>query len=155
MPERFVGGIYGLYDYIPQTWAKYAKYITYNLSQPEKSMALLAPLAKEAGGLGICKGPNTKAVFTSKEDEHYVKILEVLKRYQKYPHTHWGYYGTKGYYGSPGYKPNPLYFEIMKQYGILPKDFDPEKDPYDVFEIDRRYWESHWHQPQQDTAATQ
>ncbi|MDP6054598.1 MAG: hypothetical protein QF879_19830, partial [Candidatus Latescibacteria bacterium] len=40
-----------------------------------------------------------------------------------------------------------IYLREMKVYGILPEDFDPEKDPYDVYELDEKYFRSFWHKP--------
>ena len=33
---------------------QYSRHIVYNLSRPDKSLLLLAPLSKDAGGYGIC-----------------------------------------------------------------------------------------------------
>src|SRR6185369_13055496 len=35
-----------------------SRHIVFNLSRPEKSLMLLAPLAKEAGGWGLCRMPD-------------------------------------------------------------------------------------------------
>jgi hypothetical protein len=35
----------------------------------------------------------------------------------------------------------------MKRYGVLPETFDIDRDKIDVFETDRRYWESMWYYP--------
>jgi len=51
-----------------------------NLSHPAHSPALQAPLAKGAGGWGLCKGKDGTAVFGSEEDPDYRKILAALKR---------------------------------------------------------------------------
>ncbi len=34
---------------------RYSRHLMFNLSRPEKSLILLAPLAKEAGGYGLCR----------------------------------------------------------------------------------------------------
>jgi hypothetical protein len=44
--------------------------------------------------------------------------------------------------------PSPLYIREMKRYGILPPDFHPEKDPFDVYALDRAYWRSFWYRPE-------
>ncbi|NQT40904.1 MAG: PD40 domain-containing protein, partial [Planctomycetes bacterium] len=46
-----------------------------NLSRPEKSYMLLAPLAKEAGGLQLCK----EAVFASTDDPLYQQMLGAIR----------------------------------------------------------------------------
>ncbi|MFC1462991.1 hypothetical protein ACFLQU_05220, partial [Verrucomicrobiota bacterium] len=59
----FQGGIYkgmdGSYRHemrIDKPKARHNKALLYSLTRPELSRALLAPLAKEAGGWGLCKG---------------------------------------------------------------------------------------------------
>ena len=42
--------------------------------KPENNNFMLAPLAKEAGGTGLCQ----EAVFESKDDPDYQKLLEVF-----------------------------------------------------------------------------
>ncbi len=51
-----------------------------NLSHPEHSAALQAPLAKDAGGWGLCSGKDGKSVFATPKDPDYQKILTALKR---------------------------------------------------------------------------
>jgi hypothetical protein len=46
----------------------------------------------------------------------------------------------------PHFRPEPEYVREMKRYGILPAHHR-DGDPTDAYETDRRYWESHWHQP--------
>ena len=50
----------------------------YNLSHPEKSMILLAPLAKESGGYGWCKteADESAAVFRDNQDPDYRETSE-------------------------------------------------------------------------------
>ncbi|MCP4450949.1 MAG: hypothetical protein GY809_05765, partial [Planctomycetes bacterium] len=49
-----------------------------NLSNPSHSAALLAPLAEEAGGWGLCQGDG-EAVFEDRHDADYVTMLDVLE----------------------------------------------------------------------------
>ncbi len=49
-----------------------------NLSNPSHSAALQAPLAKEAGGWGICNADNAP-VFADKNDPDYIKALSTLR----------------------------------------------------------------------------
>jgi hypothetical protein len=53
-----------------------------NLSNPAHSGAAQAPLAKTAGGWGLCQAKSGKAVFASKEDPDYIKMLAALKQVQ-------------------------------------------------------------------------
>jgi hypothetical protein len=50
-----------------------------NLSNPERSAALQAPLAKNAKGWGLCVDKNAKPVFKDESDADYRRILEALK----------------------------------------------------------------------------
>ena len=119
----------------------------YNLSHPEKSMILMAPLAKETGGYGWCKTKSTDGqlgqparVFRDTQDPDYQTILrtvqaaktqlEKIKRFEM-----------------PGFRPNEHYVREMKRYGVLPADFDLANDPINVYEVDQAYWRSLWHQP--------
>jgi len=50
-----------------------------NLSNPSHSAALQAPLAKAAGGWGLCKGKDGASVFSDKNDPDYKKALAALR----------------------------------------------------------------------------
>ncbi len=54
-----------------------------NLSNPQHSGALQAPLAKSAGGWDLCKGDDGKSVFSSTDDPDYQKMLAALKRVER------------------------------------------------------------------------
>jgi len=41
---------------------------------------LTAPLAREAGGLGFCKGPGGQAVFRGIDDPDYRTMLDALRK---------------------------------------------------------------------------
>jgi hypothetical protein len=119
----------------------------FNYSRPEKSLVLLKPLSKEAGGYGMTKKVKKEgktvaedcSVFTEKEDPDYQLILSAirenadhLKRIKRFD--------------MPGFRPNQHYLREMKLYGILPPEFDDSSE-IDPYEVDRRYWQSFWHQP--------
>jgi hypothetical protein len=101
-----------------------------NLSRPEKSYLLLAPLAKEAGGLALCKEP----VFAGTDDPLYEQILASVRdahnRLQE---------GKR--FDMPGFRPNEHYVREMQRFGFLPKDLGPD-DPVDGYAVDRAYWGS-------------
>ena len=133
----------------------------YNLTTPQRSPILLAPLAKAAGGWGVCDGakragkalkakapaqgrpaPGRKAgpVFADTGDPDYRKILadiratsDALNRIKRFD--------------MPGFRPSPHYVREMKRYGILPPAFDPAAGPIDVYATDRKYWRSFWCRP--------
>ena len=114
---------------------KWHRHLLFNLSRPEKSLFLKAPLAKEAGGFGM--GKDGKAVFMSKDDPDYKAILamiqdgqEVLEKVKRFD--------------MPGFCPPKPYLREMKRYGVLPASFDLDKDTADSYELDRRYWALDW-----------
>ena len=51
-----------------------------NLSNPEHSAALQAPLAKGAGGWELCMDADGEPVFTNKDDPDYQQILSSLQK---------------------------------------------------------------------------
>jgi hypothetical protein len=119
-----------------------------NLTRPRRSMVLLAPLAKEAGGLDLCtrptkaKGmtPAKKPVFADTSDADYRKLLASLEAL-KQAHDH------RSRFDLAGFRPNEHYLREMKRYGVLPDDFDPAADPVDPYETDRAYWRLFWYDP--------
>ncbi len=123
-----------------------SRHYMFNLSRPDKSLILLAPLSTEAGGYGLCRqrGKNGRlgeavTVFADTNDQDYQNILamcrdgkrrlEEIKRFDM-----------------PGFRPTPGYVREMKRYGILPNDL-PEGALIDVYATDRAYWRSLWWQP--------
>jgi hypothetical protein len=51
-----------------------------NLTHPEWSQMLTAPLAKQAGGLGLCKDKDGAAVFKDVNDADYQAMLQALQK---------------------------------------------------------------------------
>lgn len=109
----------------------------YNLSRPEKSVVLMAPLAKEVGGYGLCTNALGGAVFASKEDPDYQAILAMIVDAK-------GVLDAETRFDMPNFRPNAEYVREMKRYGVLSKDFDVTKDRLDPYEVDRRYWALDW-----------
>jgi len=116
-----------------------------NLTRPDKSLVLLAPLSKAAGGLDLCrpkgKPPGkTGAVFADRSDADYRKllagVLAAKKRLDQIKR-----------FDMPGFVPNRHYLREMKAYGALPASFDPGKDRVDPYRVDETYWRSFWHRP--------
>jgi hypothetical protein len=116
------------------------KELLVNLSRPEKSLALLAPLAKQAGGYGLCAGKDASPVFADTDDADYRKVLVGVEKAKKDLET-------RKRFDMPGFQPHQHYVREMKRYGILPVSFDATKDPIDVYATDRKYWESFWYIP--------
>ena len=116
---------------------KWHRHLLFNLSHPEKSLFLKAPLAKEAGGFGM--GKDGKAVFKSTDDPDYKLMLamiqdghDVLEKVKRFD--------------MPGFRPPKPYLREMKRYGVLPASFDIDKDPVDPYALDRKYWALDWTQ---------
>ena len=115
----------------------------YNLDHPAKSVVLLAPLAKKAGGWELCRNTKDKSsspVFSSRGDPGYMKILTQAKKLAAQLE------GNKRY-DMPGFEPHPAYIREMKSWGILPSDY--KWGGYeDMFKTDRAYWKSLHYQPE-------
>jgi len=122
--------------------------IAFNLSDPEKSLVLTMPL----NGMVRKVKKNGKMVdervviFKDTRDPGYQAILAAARKEKKK-------LDRIKRFDMPGFRPNVHYLREMKVYGILPKDFDIEKDPADPYELDRKYWESHWHRPRSSAGS--
>lgn len=134
---------------------RFSRHRVFNLTRPDKSLVLMAPLAKKAGGYaeGEAKTVQVKdnrserpkpvkhpVVFKSTADPDYQKIL-----------AHVAAAGDRlneiKRFDMPGFKPNEHYVREMKRYGVLPPSFDLEKDEINVYDTDKKYWASFWHKP--------
>jgi hypothetical protein len=130
------------------TKLQFSRHIIYNLSKPTESLLLLAPLAKQAGGYGICRviDPNGKItdqpanVFANTNDNDYGIILAAIDQTKQHLEK------IKRF-DMAGFQPPKPYVREMKRYGILPKDL-PEDSKIDIYATDRAYWKSHWWKPQ-------
>ncbi len=115
--------------------------LMFNLTRPEKSLILLGPLAKDAGGYGLCRNAQGPVVvFANKDDADYQKILMLCVDGKKH-------LDEITRFDMDGFKPPKAYVREMKRYGILPVDTNAD-DGLDVYALDRAYWESLWHKPQ-------
>jgi hypothetical protein len=123
-------------------------------------MFLLAPLAKSAGGYGICRPLSSeelktwqkgtkltskrlgkeKPVFADRSDPDYLALLGQLEKMKK------GFEKYTRRFDMPGFRPNGAYIREMKNYGILPKELS-DKTPIDVYKTDEKYWRSLWYTP--------
>lgn len=124
---------------------RFSRHRVFNLTRPPESLMLLAPLAKKAGGLGLCKTSAGKdadpaEVFKSTGDPAYQDILAHIAAGKDYLDDEL----TR--FDMPDFRPRDEYFREMKRFNIIPESFDPEKDEYDVYELDRKYWRSLWYE---------
>jgi hypothetical protein len=120
-----------------------------NLDIPERSLLLLAPLAKAAGGLGWCQQTDavSKAgrkyrsdappavVFGSQADPDYQHLLGSIRRASDY------FQQNIRRFDMPGYQPNGFLLIYMKNWGVLPPDYDVAKDGWDADRIDDLYFD--------------
>ena len=126
-------------------------HMAYNLTRPAKSPLLMAPLARAAGGWGLCKKKGdspaqkeaAKTLFKNTQNPDYQAILKMIAQGKLCleQNKRWD---------MPGFKPHPFYVREMKRYGILPESFDVDRDKVDVFKLDERYFRSGWYYPKGD-----
>jgi hypothetical protein len=114
----------------------------FNLSRPELSRVLLAPLAPKAGGRGM-KG---KFAFADRKDPLYQALLRCLRAARKRLLA-----GKR--FDMPGFRPTRHYIREMQRFGILPRDLKPT-DPVDPYATDRAYWASFDYRPRRVLRAT-
>jgi len=126
---------------------RFSRHIIFNLSRPEKSLLLLAPLAQAAGGWATNAPPadpksakKCPAVFADMNDPDCQKLLAAMQAGK-------AMLDSMTRFNMPNFTPRLAYLREMKRYGILPADFDPAKQKVDVYDLDRRYWESLWYKP--------
>ena len=119
-----------------------SRHIVFNLSQPERSLLLLAPLAASGGGFGLCRAPDGQPVqvLANTSDPDYQTLLRMvaagrdeLERITRFD--------------MPGFRPRPQYLRELRRYGILASDH-PDDAAVDPYQLDRRYWEAQWYRPQ-------
>jgi hypothetical protein len=139
--------------------SRYSRHNIYNLTNPEKSLILLAGLSQEASGYATGKKASQTdeptpvkenradkpvaiehpIVFESTDDADYGKILahitaakarlEEIKRFDM-----------------PGFRPNEHYVREMKRYGVIGKSVDSD-EPLDIYALDKAYFRTFWHEP--------
>ena len=133
---------------------RYQNELIYNLSDPVHSPILLAPLAESAGGWGLCDAATTKrdasrtgrqgktalVAFATTDDPDYQKLLADIRGLSD------SLMQMKRF-DMPDFRPAQAYVREMKRFGILAESFDLVSDPIDVYDTDRRYWESLWYVP--------
>ncbi len=107
-----------------------------NLTRPDKSLMVRAPLAKSGGGLEVCG----KAVFADTSDSDYQTLLG---RIQAASALHM----QEKRFDMADFRPNDHYLRQMQTYGILPADLPPT-GPIDVYATDEAYWQSFWYEPE-------
>ncbi len=124
-----------------------SRHIVFNLTRPEKSIMLLAPLAAASGGWGVCrdlKSNQPATVFADQNDPGYEALLALIAAGKDY-------LAENTRFDMPGFRPRFDWVREMKRYGVLPECVKPE-DVTDVYSIEQEYWKSFWHQPTMTSA---
>lgn len=121
-----------------------SRHIVFNLTSPERSLLLLAPLSKNAGGWGLCRaseGP-IQAVFADASDPDYQKLLEMVNAGKQK-------LDAIKRFDMPDFRPRQEWVREMRRFKILPEDLPPPLGA-DVYRAEQAYWRSLWHQPTSD-----
>jgi Hydrazine synthase alpha subunit middle domain len=120
-----------------------SRHIVFNLSRPEDSLLLLAPLAESAGGWGLCRDPKSRTpalVFSKTSDPDYQALLAMCAQGKQQ-------LDQIKRFDMPGFTPRVDWVREMKRYGVLELNSAAAGQPMDVYALERRYWESLWYQP--------
>ena len=115
---------------------RYNRHLLYNLSRPEKSLLLLAPLCRSAGGYGLCtagaqEAGQAIAVFSSTADPDYQTLLQSI-------HDGKRYLEQIKRFDMAGFQPRSEYLRELRRYGLIPPTHE---GPYDVYQLERHYWD--------------
>jgi hypothetical protein len=126
-----------------------SRHIVFNLSRPEKSLMLLAPLAREAGGWGLCREvvDSESAPFGSTADAGYQMLLAMITAGRDFLER-------SRRFDMSGFVPRTDWFREMKRYGMLPQCVKPT-EVTDVYAIEQDYWRSLWYYPSNHSHFTQ
>ena len=132
---------------------RYNRHEIYNLSYPEKSKVLRAPLSKSAGGLGKCEAAGGQKVFESVDDPDYQAVLAYIRRGRRYILEEDNRFSmlhpsvNNGPDCPQTFVPRWGYLREMIRYGILDPAVTTPSTPIDPYEVEQRYWESFWYRP--------
>ena len=111
---------------------RFSRHIIYNLTKPENSTVLLAPLSKEAGGYGLCQDEKTgDPLFSSREAEEYKILSDAVNNSAEY-------LKSIKRFDMEGFIVRKDYYREMKRYGVIDEGMPIEQvDPYVADSI---YW---------------
>lgn len=151
-----IGDGHGDFEGWRRPTSRFSRHHIFNLTRPERSLALRATLARTAGGEAQGRLPKATpvptdwasgprpfvhpVVFDNTADPDYQAILAHLReakaqleRIKRFDMT--------------DFQPRYEYLREMKRYGILPQDFDLRNPtPVDPYELEQDYWRQFHHQ---------
>jgi hypothetical protein len=118
----------------------FSRHLLYNLTRPDQSLILLAPLSRDEGGYEACRRDEEVArVFETTGDPDYQAILAAVRDAGRY-------LDRIRRFDMPGFHPRSEWVREMKRFSILPAAASAS-DPIDVYDVEGRYWESLWYHP--------
>ena len=133
--------------YVNPASARYSEDSLFDLTRPERSPILLAPLAEAAGGWGACRQldangvPGAAAdVFADANGADCRAILAAVRKAK-------ARLDEIKRFDMPGFRPTVHYVREMKRYGVLPETLDPNSGSIDIYATDQAYWRSLWYVP--------
>ena len=103
----------------------------FNLTFPENSAVLCAPLDAKAGGRAGKGGHPT--IFKSRADPRYQTVLKAVQKAKNFVDS------QNPRYDSPNYKPRGAYLRAMKRYGIIGGE---NAENFSAIECDKKYWDA-------------
>lgn len=112
-----------------------------NLSRPDRSAMLMAPLSPEAGGSGACGKP----IFAGKDDPLYRLMLAAITQAART-------LDQDKRFDMPGFQPNAHYLREMRRFGALPAP-PPPGERVDPYQADEAYWRLFRYQAEKGKAA--
>jgi hypothetical protein len=119
-----------------------SRHIVFNLSRPEKSLIVLAPLAENNGGWGLCRDPRTRekvVVFADTSDPDYQRLLAISAAGKEFLEK-------DKRFDMADFRPRTDWVREMKRFGILPVDVTAAF-PLDSYALEKQYWQSLWYRP--------
>lgn len=112
---------------------KTSRHLVWNLSRPEKSLMLLAPLSESAGGFERCG-----KVFADSNDHDYQALLALAARGK-------AFLEENKRFDMPGFNPRPEWRRELVRYGVLEETSAAAAcNPYI---LEQKYWRSLWYTP--------
>lgn len=106
--------------------------LQFNFDNPERSIFVLTPLAKSAGGRA--EKNVHPVVFKDKKDGDYQLIMSFLNKCKEWLSQ------NRPFYDKPNFRPNKGYTMVLQKCGIIKKNLK-DKTPIPAFESDEKYFQ--------------